>query len=154
MLQFFSKRPQTFSSSTSPELLSLVSYLRRENPQLFNAAVLPEQFYNAPERTYRKSGAAALMRAVLDDAIHCFQQYSDATSAQARRLAQEAEEWLFSEEEQWPFSFVNICLFLGLDSVALRHKLQDTRRQPSCSSQRKKHVIRRRRHLSPLARAA
>lgn len=154
MMQFLPKRPQDCSSSAVPELLGLVSHLRKASPQLFDAAVLPEQFYNAPEWAYRGSGAAALMRAVLDDAIHCFQQYSGVTSARARRLAQEAEDWLFSDEEEWPFSFVNICFVLGLDPAALRHKLRESRCSSSRSRHRKRYVATRRRHLGTLARAA
>src|SRR5436309_8902781 len=36
--------------------------------------VLPEQFYNLPDNTYKVRSEVALMYAVLDDAVRCFQR--------------------------------------------------------------------------------
>lgn len=43
-----------------------------EMQNLLFAPVLPEQFHNAPDVTYKRRGEVALMYAVLDDAISCF----------------------------------------------------------------------------------
>jgi hypothetical protein len=57
----------------------------------------------------------ALMLAVLEDAIACF----ESTNA---KLVQEAEEWINSNDE-WVFSFNNVCETLGLDPDRLRKGL-------------------------------
>ena len=151
----FSPKPlHPFSSFTSRKLLGLPSLLRRENSQLFTVAVLPEQFHNAPTQAYRDSGEAALMRAILNDAIGCFQKHSNAIGVRSRRLAKETEDWLFSDEEEWIFSFINICFVLGLDPTALRDKLHNSLRQPPQSPQRKRHIATRRRYLHHIARRA
>ena len=45
---------------------------------------------------------AALMRAVLEDALLCLQGHFLATGRRGRRLAQEAEAWFLSEDAHWP----------------------------------------------------
>lgn len=89
------------------------------------SSVLPEQFFT----TATTSGEVALMRAVLEDAIECFQKQFVNTSRRTQRLAQEAEAWLFSDEEHWPFSFVNICAVLGVEPGYLRQGLRKWKKQ-------------------------
>lgn len=71
----------------------------------------------------RDSGEVALMRAVLADAFKCFYQAAGKNTRRARRLAKEAEDWFFSDDANWPFSFVNICAALRLEPGYLRRKL-------------------------------
>jgi hypothetical protein len=70
------------------------------------------------------------MRAVLVDAVECFQQQAGAPLPEARRLAREAEQWLFTNDARWPFSFVNICMVLGLDVEYLRRGLRRWGQEP------------------------
>jgi len=77
------------------------------------------------------------MRAVLEDAVNCFQKQSAKSGRHAQRLAREAEEWLFSDDPHWPFSFVNICAVLGLDPGYVRLGLKRWRQQPSAEPQPK-----------------
>lgn len=84
------------------------------------ASVLPEQFYSPSTGENTAHGEIALMRAVLEDAVTCFQKESVKTGRRAQRLAREAEEWLFGDDYHWPFSFVNICAVLGLDPEYVR----------------------------------
>jgi len=58
----------------------------------------------------------ALMLAVLEDAIACFE------SANAK-LVQEAEEWINSDDDGI-FSFNNVCETLGLDPERLKRGLE------------------------------
>lgn len=88
-----------------------------------SAVILPEQFHAAPART-PGGGEVALMRAVLEEALECFQKQCLKSGRRAQRLANEAEEWIFSDEESWPFSFVNICAVLGLEPGYIRLKLK------------------------------
>jgi hypothetical protein len=101
--------------------LPLLLYdLAAASQALSPAVVLPEQFAT-PVKPWRASGEAELMRAVLEDALHCFQQSRTATAKRrTQRLAREAESWFFSDDTRWPFSFVNICAVLGLDPEYIR----------------------------------
>ena len=102
------------------------------------AAVLPEQFYSRPAATDKVHGEVALMRAVLEDAINCFQKQPLKSGRRAQRLVGEAEEWLFRDDSHWPFSFVNICAVLGLDPEYIRLGLKRWRQRPSTEPQEKK----------------
>jgi hypothetical protein len=102
------------------------------------AAVLPEQFHGSPIGAYATRGEVALMRAVLEDAITCFQKQSRKPGRRAQRLAREAEEWLFTDDQQWPFSFLNICHVLDIDPGYIRRGLkQFQKRQLSLETQRR-----------------
>ena len=47
-----------------------------------------------------------LMFAVLLDAVECFQKYA---GNEADRLFKDTEKWIFKDDPEWPFSFINIC---------------------------------------------
>lgn len=93
-------------------------------------AVLPEQFYTKPEDKAVSQGIQALMRAVLDDALWTWKKQFITKGRRAQRLAREAEEWFFSENDSWPFSFVNICEALGLDPAYIRQGIRQWRHHP------------------------
>ena len=105
-------------------------------------AVLPEQFFNLS--LSQEKGEAALMYAVLEDAVNCFMKQFTESGRPARRLAQEAEEWFFSDDEGWPFSFANVCTVLELDPDYVRKGLQQwSRKRPTQFRQIRHHGIRR-----------
>ena len=91
------------------------------------------------------------MHAVLEDAFNCFiKQFVD-DSAETQRLAKEAEEWFFAEEEHWPFSFVNISSVLGIDPTYMRRGLKQWLRQ---RPDKIKHLRRQVLRLSPHTKTA
>lgn len=61
-----------------------------------------------------------LMVALIEDAVSCLCRYRYARTRHERRLFREAEQWLMSSDGDWPFSFENSCVVLGLDPSALR----------------------------------
>ena len=65
----------------------------------------------------------ALMLAVLEDAIACFQGRFFKPSRTNDKLFQEAEEWIHSNDDD-VFSFNNICETLGLHPGQLRKGLE------------------------------
>ena len=80
----------------------------------------------AIEKLYKKQireGEEALMLAVLDSAIECFQKYALAQRAREKRLFQEAEEWILEKNSDWFFSFENICETLELYPDYIRQGL-------------------------------
>ena len=74
-------------------------------------------------------GERALMRAVLEEAIHCLAAETGPRGNRSR-LAVEARAWVASEDLQWPFSFANLCDALGFSAEALRARLLASRPIP------------------------
>ena len=87
---------------------------------LSHISVPPEQFYGLRASLASGRPEAELMRAILEDALLCFQKGLVPQGRRVQRLAREAEEWLFSDDARWPFSFVSICAVLGLEPAYLR----------------------------------
>jgi hypothetical protein len=85
--------------------------------------VLPEQIASGYRDDSYLSGEKALMLAVLEDGIRCFQEHLRNPRLNPRLLSEQAEEWIRAEDWDWPFSFNNVCDTLGLDPAALRAAL-------------------------------
>jgi hypothetical protein len=67
----------------------------------------------------------SLVAAVFEDAVRCVQR---ARPSVTNRQWLEAFEWIASERYDWPFAFVNVCDFLGVDSNEVRARLGVDRR--------------------------
>jgi hypothetical protein len=100
-------------------------------------------FHGPSSLLHPGSGVSELMRAVLADAIYCF--HLGRGRRQTRRLAQEAQAWFSSEDERWPFSFVNVCCALGLDPASVRRSLRRANEQPTTEAPKKKRIMAARR---------
>ena len=85
--------------------------------------VLPEQIVSGYRNDSYLSGEKALMLAVLEDGIRCFQEHLRNRRLKPHLLSVQAEEWMRAEDWDWPFSFNNVCETLGLDPEALRGTL-------------------------------
>jgi hypothetical protein len=148
MQNFRSASKGTYQLSDSLRQVMLADALREEGSFLAPAPVLPEQCFTSSQATSRASGEAALMRAVLDDAISCYDKQFVSHRVKVRQLAQEAQAWLFSNDECWPFSFVNICSALGFDPAYIRQELKRRRHLPSARLGRKRRRVVSARHHS------
>ena len=82
-----------------------------------------EKAYGVKQQQADQEALRALMLAVLEDGIACFQGYYFQPSRTNDKLFQEAEEWINSEDEG-VFSFNNICETLGLHPGQLRKGLE------------------------------
>jgi len=125
---------QLLQQSTRPELPDVAGV---ESPELLPDAVLPEQFDGSPHGTARTQSEIALMRAVLDDALNCYQKQFLTTKRREQRLATEAAAWVFSDDDRWPFSFVNVCHALGLEPEYLRRGHRRWHQRPPAVASRK-----------------
>ena len=85
--------------------------------------ILPEQFFGPRASVGAHCPEAALMRAVLEEALLCLQGRFVSAGRRGQRIAQEAEAWFLSEDTHWPFAFISICEVLGLEPVAVREAL-------------------------------
>jgi len=112
------------------------------------AAVMPEQFYCPSFTSQTECPEASLMRAVLEEALTCFQNQFYLRHYEAQRLGKEAELWFFSDETDWPFAFVNICNVLHLEPAYIRRGLRNWQANyPLKVPQRKRRTIGARRPL-------
>jgi hypothetical protein len=96
--------------------------------------VLPEQFFEGVRRDSQASGEKALMLAVLEDGIRCFQEHLRNPRSNPRLLSQQAEAWIRAIDYEWPFSFNNVCETLGIEPAALRRALLDWKAKRSAES--------------------
>jgi hypothetical protein len=85
--------------------------------------VLPEQFFDSRIKLAAACPETALMYAVLEDAFLCLDKRFE-TDERFLLRAREAEDWFFSEDSRWLFSFVSVCDALGLDREYIRKKLK------------------------------
>lgn len=82
--------------------------------------LIPAQYLATFRRRFHLDPERALMFAVLEDAIICFQDNFAATCKRKRNLFHDAEEWIFANESHYLFSFENICDTLGFDASYIR----------------------------------
>ena len=68
------------------------------------------------------SGTMGLMLAVLEDGIRAY-------LSENKRTRDEAEFWMSSNRDNWPFSFTSICRTLALEPSAVRRALLRMREQ-------------------------
>lgn len=88
-------------------------------------SLLPVQFFAALKQRSQSCGERRLMAAILEDAIDCFQKYLWAKDNRSRNLRLEAENWFVSDDDSWPFSFINVCYALDLEPGFLRRGLME-----------------------------
>jgi hypothetical protein len=91
--------------------------------RLAGGSVLPEKFFDSRIKLATVCPETALMYAVLEDAFLCFHKQFEAEPRFIER-AREAEDWFFSDDSGWFFSFVSICDALGLEPRYIRQKLK------------------------------
>jgi hypothetical protein len=89
-------------------------------PEVVPDTILPAQFFPrvaalAPERR--------LMMAVLARSLLDLQSNAGTGTRRARRHLAEVEAWFASDDDVWPFSFVNLCHALDLDASSVRSRL-------------------------------
>ena len=85
--------------------------------------ILPEQYFERIGSEHSAFPEKRLMLAVLEDAVATFQRYVDARNRRGQRLFREAEEWVASDDTEWPFAFENICHTLDIEPDFLRRGL-------------------------------
>jgi hypothetical protein len=64
-----------------------------------------------------------LMLVVLQDALRCLDKYALTRNSKGKTLFQETEAWLFATNEDWVFSFNNVCEALGFNPEYVRKQV-------------------------------
>jgi len=105
-------------------------------------SLLPVQYLeNFKRKTYLEP-EHRLMMAVLEDGISCFQRYISARGRKGQTLFREAEEWIFSQtENDWLFSFENVCEVLGVDPNYIRYGLTQWKKETLTRPLKAKHQL-------------
>ena len=85
--------------------------------------ILPSQYNLLFVGCERLTPHKRLMLAVLDNAVHDFQQYRHATRIREQRRFREAYEWFTMQDDTRTFSFVSVCEALGLEPDFIRKGL-------------------------------
>lgn len=86
-------------------------------------STIAQQYSDTFRRNEHLEPEKALLLAMLEDTIHCFQQYSTAKDRAGRERFREAENWITGDRGDWIFSFDNVCDLLNLDPRHIRHGL-------------------------------
>jgi hypothetical protein len=89
--------------------------------------ILPSQFFEGRKKHGALHPELRLMRAVLTDAVRCYEVGCDAQKTSRIRAFREAEEWLFSAKGYGPFSCENVCYALDIAPDYLRKMLRKWR---------------------------
>ena len=96
-----------------------------------------EYFANS-QRTMPLEPEKHLMHAILEDAINTFRLHQGSTAGRQRKLFLDAQRWIWARNDEWPFSFENICSALGLDPQFLRSGLARWKQQHEANAEAKR----------------
>jgi hypothetical protein len=88
--------------------------------------LMPDQYYATLRKSQHSDPELRLMAAILEDAVACLSRDPLRCARPHRKGVEEALSWIDAQgEEDWVFSFHNICESLGLDPSYLRRGLYD-----------------------------
>lgn len=93
-------------------------------------SLAPGQFAELFRSTHYRTPEVSLVIAVLEDAIGTFFSYRSCHNRKERRLFNEVETWIFTPDEDYVFSFENVCEVLGMNAGYIRRLLLRAK-QPS-----------------------
>jgi hypothetical protein len=94
---------------------------KRDQPVPPPAELASEIILKLPEP---RSAEDRLMLAVLADAVALLREHAYGQERHSRQLLRDTLGWFDSEDVDWPLSYRNVCLALGLDPAGLRAALQ------------------------------
>jgi hypothetical protein len=81
------------------------------------------QFFDIFRRRLYLEPERILVLAVLEDAVACLRKYACCPQGKGKRLFWETMDWLMIKDDDWLFSFDNVCEALGLDAGYVRRGL-------------------------------
>ena len=87
-------------------------------PPSVDAGQVPMHVYSRLE-----TGEMRLALAILEDALRCALRHHDSRITDQRLAAREALEWIRSDDDSPPFTFVRVCQLFDLDPDWIRDTL-------------------------------
>jgi transposase len=106
-------------------------------------STLHHQYLSTLRRSEHFEPEKALLRAILEDAIHCYRKYQMAQSRSGRERFREAEAWIMRSRNNWIFSFANVCQLLGLDPMYVRQRLRGQKKNSTVQTKARQRAPRR-----------
>lgn len=88
--------------------------------------LLPSQYFSDSDVSAHTEAERSLMAAVLIDALRIYEKYVRMNRTRLKKF-REVEEWFADGDTEWPFSFLNICSELELNSRTIRDVLAKVR---------------------------
>ncbi len=94
--------------------------------------LLVTEYLHVYQSSLAQTPEVRLVAALLKDGIDSYIKQLSAKPRRGRKtLANEAEEWIWSKDEDWPFSFENVCRILKVEPdyirrILLRYKQEHT----------------------------
>jgi hypothetical protein len=85
--------------------------------------LLVHEYLHVYQSSFAQTPEMKLMAAVLKDAIDCYLKSLSAKPRRGKKRSNEAEQWFFSEDEDWLYSFQSVCDMLKLDPDYIRRTL-------------------------------
>jgi hypothetical protein len=70
-----------------------------------------------------------LVLVVLEDALRCLEKYVLARDGQGKALFDETEDCVFAKNDDWIFSFSNVCEVLGYNRQCIRNAVLQWKRK-------------------------
>jgi hypothetical protein len=122
-------------------------YLHQEHTRnLFGQpdVLLIDEYLHVYQSSLAQTPEMKLVAAVLKDGIDSYVKQLSAKPRRGKRFLNEAEQWFFSNDEDWLFSFENVCGILKIDPGYIRrcllrykqeHSLKHGNAQPSAAMQ-------------------
>ena len=89
--------------------------------------ITPEQYRDRVSSELVDQPEIRLMLAVMEDAVATYQRYATDSGRRSKRLFEEAQSWILSDDTSWPYSFENICHALRFNPDSLRRGLEEWR---------------------------
>ena len=86
-------------------------------------AIAQAEYAEGLKRSGPREPEKLLVLAVLQDGIETFQKYLSSTGDKERRLYAETQAWIFDDDREWIFSFINVCDLLDLNPTYVRKGL-------------------------------
>ena len=94
-------------------------------------STVSQQYLNTLRRSEHFEPEKALLRAILEDAVHCYRKYQLAQNRAGRERFREVERWIIGSSNDWIFSFDNVCQLLGLDPMYVLRRLRERNAYPA-----------------------
>jgi hypothetical protein len=81
-------------------------------------------YYKGYRRSHPINPEVSLYLAVLENGIEYYCRYLGDKTRRGQRLFKEAEEWFFTSDDDWYFSFENVCAVLSINPGYVRRGLR------------------------------
>jgi hypothetical protein len=85
--------------------------------------LLVNEYLHVYQSNFAETPEMKLVAAILKDGIDCYIKHLSSKQRRWNKLSTEAEEWFMSEDENWLFSFENVCAILKLEPDYIRRAL-------------------------------